>query len=364
MSTQIRLFCDDTIGLDIESIANNLNKICQNIEFVPSQSECVLPDDVIQHPATYEKLSQDIKEEVSGDFLAVLITKKKYDNNYFFNTYDNQMILSLFGWEYLTTLPFNNGLVFFIANILALKVDNTYRHGKDNPKPECIYDFGWDKRGIDISMRSALICPGCIERISRMELSTFLAGIFADLKVILNDLGAASKWEEDIVRYWEERSVVPTNSEGDIRDQVFISYSHKDADWLMMLRAYLKPFQIDAKINVFEDTIIKTGEKWKEKIESALKRTKVAVLLLSEHFLGSEFIRKNELPPLLAAAKSEGTEIFPVFLRPCNEDKFPDICQFQAVNPPSNTLLEMSEGERARTIVKLVDDILRALGIE
>ena len=57
--------------------------------------------------------------------------------------------------------------MFFIADLLALHIDHSFRHYEDEakPKPECIYDFGWNKTGVDIGMRSSLICPTCIKRI-------------------------------------------------------------------------------------------------------------------------------------------------------------------------------------------------------
>jgi len=115
-------------------------------------------------------------------------------------------LISFFAWEHLTNLPLNNGLVFFIADLLALDIDGSYRHDKD-PLPECIYDFGWNKAGVDIGIRSALICPGCIQRINRKNMSLNEKGLFNDLQVILNDLGNASKWETDIIDYWKIHKV-------------------------------------------------------------------------------------------------------------------------------------------------------------
>lgn len=143
------------------------------------------------------------------------------------------------------------------------------------------------------------------------------------------------------------------------RTKVFVSYSHKDKDILAEVQRHFKPLRTD--IELWDDERIKAGSKWKEEIRQAIKTTKVAILLISTDFLGSEFIATEELPPLLEAAEKEGAVILPLILKPCIFEEMHHLNQFQALNPPSRPLSSMDANEREELLVNMVRQTKRIL---
>ena len=144
-----------------------------------------------------------------------------------------------------------------------------------------------------------------------------------------------------------------------MRDQVFISYSHNDKDWLEKLQTVLKPLIRKGVVNIWDDTRIQAGQKWREEIKTALSGAKVAVLLVSPDFLASEFIAEGELPPLLKAAAGEGLTIIWV---PVRDSLFTEteIAEYQAAFDPTRPLAGLSPAEVDKALVEISKKIKAA----
>jgi hypothetical protein len=130
------------------------------------------------------------------------------------------------------------------------------------------------------------------------------------------------------------------------RRHVFISYSRADRNWVERLQRMMAPLLRGSgqEIRLWDDSQIVTGRKWREQIETALVQAKVALLLVSDHFLASKFVMGEEVPRLLEAAEAEGLRVLWVSLTACLVEKT-EIYQYQAVLPHSRPLDQMSEAE-------------------
>jgi Leucine-rich repeat (LRR) protein len=145
-----------------------------------------------------------------------------------------------------------------------------------------------------------------------------------------------------------------------LRDQVFISYSHLDGEWLTKLQIMLKPLMRNNEVSVWADTDIQAGAKWKDELTRSLYSAKVAVLLVSPNFLASDFIAENELPILLRAAEHEGLKILWVAVGSCLYNRT-EIANYQSVNDPSKPLESLSPAESNRVLVEVCEKIIAAL---
>ncbi len=53
---------------------------------------------------------------------------------------------------------------------------------------------------------------------------------------------------------------------------VFVSYSHRDEEWLRRFRTVSKPLSRNAEIDVWSDERIKSGENWRDEIAKAVDK--------------------------------------------------------------------------------------------
>jgi len=144
------------------------------------------------------------------------------------------------------------------------------------------------------------------------------------------------------------------------RDQLFISYSHVDREWVVRLQTMIRPLVRSHGLRLWDDSQIPLGAKWREEIETALAAAKVALLLVSSDFLASEFVTNSELPQLLTAAEEEGLRILWVPVRPSLVRRTP-ISAYQGLGDPGRPLARMDPVEQEEALVEIALAIEQAL---
>ncbi len=80
---------------------------------------------------------------------------------------------------------------------------------------------------------------------------------------------------------------------------IFISYSHQDEDWKDLVVGHLRVAERQGDFLVWDDRRIDGGDDWRREIDQALAAADIGVLLISRHFLTSNFIMDHEVERLL-----------------------------------------------------------------
>ncbi len=139
------------------------------------------------------------------------------------------------------------------------------------------------------------------------------------------------------------------NPKSRIKNRIFVSYSHRNRDWLERLQLMMSPYLRNGELEPWDDTRIAPGRKWLDEINAALRSCKVAVLLVSKEFLASDFIRDQELPVLLAAADRGEVKLLWLHLSPALYEATP-LNDYQAAHDPARTLASLSPVEQDQAL--------------
>jgi hypothetical protein len=86
--------------------------------------------------------------------------------------------------------------------------------------------------------------------------------------------------------------------------------------WKDRLETQLRVLQFEGMLETWTDRQIGAGDDWYEKIEAAMNRAAVGILLISADSLTSNFILREEVTTLIRRRDQDGLRIFPVIVGP------------------------------------------------
>lgn len=95
----------------------------------------------------------------------------------------------------------------------------------------------------------------------------------------------------------------------------FISYAHEDEQYKNQLMTHLKALGKDC-LSLWQDRVLKPGERWDERIKLKLDEAKLVIFLISSDFLASEYIQETEVPRTLEKEQAGKVKIAPIIIRP------------------------------------------------
>jgi serine/threonine protein kinase len=155
-----------------------------------------------------------------------------------------------------------------------------------------------------------------------------------------------------------------------MREKIFVCYSHQDMRWFKRLKASLDAGVYQKSFEIWSDQHIEPGVDWKREIEAAIASSRIALLLVSKHFLASNFITNDELPSILRlnesieAGQPEALSIWWVPLEQITEEelqKLGIVSHQAAVASPSKPLSQLNEKGRGDAIRELSSKLMKQL---
>ncbi len=133
---------------------------------------------------------------------------------------------------------------------------------------------------------------------------------------------------------------------------IFISYSHRDREWLDTLQRFLTLLEHDGNVRPWDDSQITPGQQWRVAIDEALAGASIAVLLVTQDFIASKFIQDVELPELLEHRANGRLEVHWIPVGPCTYEDTP-LGEIQALCDTEKTLVGLSDVERAHELKEI-----------
>ena len=139
--------------------------------------------------------------------------------------------------------------------------------------------------------------------------------------------------------------------------KVFVTYSHQDAAYLEddSLLGFLKGLEKTEDIELWTDRKILVGDPWDEVIKDNLRESRIALVLVSEWFLDSDYCQDVEIRALLAGK----AHLVPIILSPCSWRHFGWLSSRQFLPGGDETIEEhyTDAGKRKRLYLTIKDQL-------
>jgi tetratricopeptide (TPR) repeat protein len=139
--------------------------------------------------------------------------------------------------------------------------------------------------------------------------------------------------------------------------RIFVSYSHRGNGprWKDALLGALHVFETHNLLDVWQDGRIRVSSFWDDDIKRAMRAARLAVVLLTDEALRSNYILGVELPFLAERQRNEGLPVFPIVCEPCDW-KSHDWLQATQIPNESEPLSGLSQNQ--------IDGVFRFLAAE
>jgi hypothetical protein len=294
----VGVYVDNTLPLAVGPLVDHLNTLCTTDRFEAGTVPFRLTTSHLRSPTTVQDLSPPLRSELTRFDLACMATSVPYDNNYFFASDGDCVIVSFSGWNLLTDLPITNGLVYILA---ALLLDSVGVDGAHDDTTGCVNDFLWDKRGIDVGMRAAFVCGACLDGAPD---DPSAGAVIADVRAMLDVLSRASRAHADVLSL----ELAATLAASDSFD-VFLSYSSADRPAVRELNRRLTGAGVRTWM---DEEKLPPGLPWQQELERQIAKVRAAAVCVGQEQVAPW--RDFEMRGFLTEFASRQCPVIPVLL--------------------------------------------------
>ncbi len=101
---------------------------------------------------------------------------------------------------------------------------------------------------------------------------------------------------------------------------IFVIYALADKDIMLHLLRHLDPLNEAFDLSIWHDDPIIPGQPWKTYIESRIHHTDIFLLLVSDDFMNSQFIKQIEFKAIIDRHKEKKSVVIPIITDNCQWD--------------------------------------------
>ncbi|MCP3932557.1 MAG: TIR domain-containing protein [Bacteroidetes bacterium] len=116
----------------------------------------------------------------------------------------------------------------------------------------------------------------------------------------------------------------------------FISYAHAYQEYYEVFLEDFDSFTNNlpfGQLDIWSDERIELGENWHESIQEEVAKCDIAILLVSDRFMSSDYIKKEEVEKLFSRKEKSEYLIVPIYFNTCRFYDWPELEKHQLFKP-------------------------------
>ncbi len=132
--------------------------------------------------------------------------------------------------------------------------------------------------------------------------------------------------------------------------KVFISYSSADEEFCQALERHLSLLKREGAIETWTFRSIDAGDDWKAAIDARLETAQLILLLVSAHFVASDYCWNIEMKRALQRHRDRSARVVPIIVRDCDWSSAP-FAALQALPPSAKPVTSWRPQDKAWTAI-------------